>query len=126
MCSTYISRNHKMGLLYLLPISLDEFQHAKEKDGGILLKTYGLPLIFWFYLLCIWLVVGIMALVVYRPLELLYQTNEQLNQIISIGAYATLSLIPLLFTLAFFYQHRALNRQHELVISHRLRRPSIW
>ena len=49
-----------MGLLYAFPISREEEDFALIQDEKLILKTYGLPYIFWFYAFSCILVVGFM------------------------------------------------------------------
>ncbi len=57
-----------MGLMYVFPVSEEEADFVIKKDDMLILKTYGLPYIFWIYALCSVTVVFFMFLAIKEPI----------------------------------------------------------
>ena len=68
-----------MGLLYLFPVHEDEEDHVSIKDSSLLLKSYGLPYLFWGYLLIGLITLGIMSLAIKAPLKKMLLSKDSLN-----------------------------------------------
>ena len=68
-----------MGLLYLFPIQEDEGDHVSIKDSSLLLKSYGLPYLFWGYLLAGLTTLGIITLAIRGPLKKMLLYEDSLN-----------------------------------------------
>lgn len=117
-----------MGLLYILPISEDERDRLGKnpKTGALILKSYGLPLIFWGYLLGILTIVSAMGLAVRSPLIKLYETGDMLNQLLALSCLATLISVPLGFLFFLFYEYRLEKKAAELKRSHHLFGLKLW
>ncbi len=56
-----------MGLMYVFPVSEDESDFVSKNDQVLMLKTYGLPYIFWIYAICSVAVVFLMFLAIKAP-----------------------------------------------------------
>ena len=93
-----------MGLLYVMPISLKEKDRIEliqsNTSKKIILKSYGLPLIFWASYFTLLLVVAIMGITIYGPLSKVIYSQDLLNQFI--GLLTTSILIATPFAGAFF------------------------
>lgn len=113
-----------MGLMIIFPVSEDETDRvALEKSGTdekITLKSYGLPLIFWGYLLAMILLIIIMTLATKAPLIKLYHTSDTFNQLIAIAAAATLFLIPFISILFYFYEKVISKSKSNITIIHKV------
>ena len=59
-----MTREVKMGLMYIFPVTdnTNEDDRTEIRDSKIILKTYGLPMIFWGYLVAIMFVIFMMWL----------------------------------------------------------------
>lgn len=103
-----------MGLLYIMPIDLDEVDRVVLKGERLVLKSYGLPLIFWGYLAAVLVVVAAMGIAVIDPLQKLYQTADPINQLLVIACALTLIGVPLGFTFLFFLEIRLEKNKNRL------------
>lgn len=109
-----------MGLLYILPISEDEVDRVRILDNGIVLKSYGLPLLFWGYLAGALAVVFAMGIAIKHPLEALYHTQDPLNQALALSCAAVLLGTPLAFLSLFFYEYQLIKRPGKITKAHTL------
>lgn len=114
-----------MGLMVLFPVSEEETDRIdihtnKENQKKITLKSYGLPMIFWGYLLAIFTVIFVMALAIKGPIVSLYETKDSINQMISIAALVTLISIPSVCLAFFFYEKQIVKSGRELAIIHKV------
>ena len=109
-----------MGLLFILPTSEAEVDRIKIKDNSITLKTYGLPMIFWGYLMAVLTIIAAMVLTSYRPIITLYHTQDALNQILAVSATLTIIIIPLATISFYFYEKFIIKENNKLTIIHRL------
>jgi hypothetical protein len=107
-----------MGLLFVLPTTEQEVDRIDVESDSITLKSYGLPLIFWGYLLAILSVIFIMYIAVRGPLNKLIQMQDTINQVLGYTVYATLILIPLVLLIAFFYEKKLTKTKNQLIIKH--------
>ena len=114
-----------MGLLYILPLSEDEREHVEVRrptSGGaaIVLKSYGLPAIFWGYFAAICLIILIMFMAVHVPLKKLICSNDTFDLALGVVVYATLFLIPAVLSAYFFYEKALEKCGTRLLIRHRI------
>jgi hypothetical protein len=119
-----------MGLMYMFPVTEDEQDRIDyiEENGtkAIVLKTYGLPLIFWGYLVAILTVVGAMYLAIKSPLEKLIATGDSLNIYLSYLVLATIILLPFTLVAMYFYEKLLTKKGDELIITHRFFWIPVW
>ncbi len=109
-----------MGLMIQFPVSTEEADRIELNNNSISLKSYGLPLIFWGYLLAILTVVFAMALAVKGPIVRLYETGDTINQAIVIGASLTMFLIPAVMLCFFFYEKVITKSNTDLRVTHKI------
>jgi hypothetical protein len=107
-----------MGLLYVMPIELKETDRVEKLEDGIVLKSYGLPLLFWGYLAGIIVIISAMGLAIKDPLITLYQTGDQLNQLLALACGTTLLAVPLGFISLFLYEYRLIVRPERIIKQH--------
>lgn len=108
-----------MGLLYILPVSTDEMDRVEIKpDSTLVLKSYGLPLLFWGYLAGSFTIFLAMYIGVKDPIVALYNTPDPLNKTLALICAATLIIIPLTLLGFFFYEKRVIKNQRSLKIEH--------
>lgn len=107
-----------MGLLFVLPTTEQENDRIDIESDSITLKSYGLPLIFWGYLLAICSVIFIMYIAIRGPLDKLLQIPDTINQVLAYTVYATLILIPLTLLVVFFYEKKLTKIKNKLIIKH--------
>lgn len=104
----------------MLPISTEETDRVEIKNHSLILKSYGLPMIFWGYLAGILIVIAAMALAIKGPLLKLLSSGDAINLLISLAALAVLIFIPTFLLAAFFYEKVLIKRKDQLTIVHRL------
>lgn len=111
-----------MGLLYPFPISEDEvdrIDHSADKSE-VILKTYGLPMMFWGYLGALFVVLISMIMAIKAPLLKMQSSEDQINQIIAYIVWGTFFLIAFCSLCFFFYEKWLIKKGEDLTISHRL------
>jgi hypothetical protein len=109
-----------MGLLYIMPIDLDEVDRIRVNEESLLLKSYGLPLIFWGYLAAVLVVIFAMGIAILAPLQKLFETGDPLNQALVIMCALTLIGVPLGFIFLFFLEIRLEKKKDILKKSYHL------
>lgn len=109
-----------MGLLYAFPVSREEEDFALVKDGKLILKTYGLPYIFWFYAFSCILVVGFMFLAIKGPVLKLIELGDDTDALLGYGLLSFVGLLPLVILSFFFYEKRITKQDRTLGLEHRL------
>lgn len=119
-----------MGLMYMFPVSEDEQDRVdilnNDVNKAIVLKTYGLPLVFWGYLIAILAVIGAMYLAVQGPIKKLIQTGDSINIYLAYTVQATLILLPLTLIALYFYEKLITKSKDSLIITHRVFWLPIW
>ena len=109
-----------MGLLFIMPVSQDEKDRVHINDGTIVLKSYGLPMIFWGYLAALLSVITIMFLIIRGPLFKLMAHEDPINTLLAITVLITLIGIPIVLLGYFFYEKSISKSKDELIITHKL------
>lgn len=113
-----------MGLLYPFPVDEErekdfvDIEFTNNKIEKITLSSYGLPYIFWLYLILILTTIGILFLAIRPALNKLFLTGDSLNMLISMSCWVILILIPLILLCFFFYQKKLIKQDKQLSIIH--------
>lgn len=89
------------------------------KEGGIILKSYGLPMVFWGYLAAILVVLLAMTVAIIDPLKKLYYGEDALNSALALLVAATMAMIPTALLLAYFYEKWIAKSGDKLTVSYR-------
>lgn len=105
-----------MGLLYPFPVSSDEADFYQIKDNKLILKTYGLPYIFWIYALLIFFVLAMMFLAIYQPMLKLARLGDDLDKTMAYLGLFTLLISPLVMFAFFFFEKRLVVSKRELKV----------
>lgn len=100
-----------MGLMYIFPVDLDDQERTEQiidqtnQKRTIILKTYGLPMIFWGYLATAFAVLGAMWLASQSAIHKLMSYHEDAG-LMALGylVYFTLILTPIVLLAFFFYE----------------------
>ncbi len=109
-----------MGLLYVFPVSEEETDFVIKKDDTLILKTYGLPYIFWIYALCVILVIFFMFLAIKEPILKLIALGEDTDATLGYSLLTFVGLLPIFIFSFFFYEKRITRYKNELGIEHRV------
>jgi hypothetical protein len=119
-----------MGLMYMFPVSEKEQDRidieSNSDNKSITLKTYGLPMIFWGYLVAILVVVGAMSLAIKGPIEKLLQTGDSINIILSYSVLVVLFGLPLTLLALYFYEKLIKKSGNEIQITHKVFWIPVW
>lgn len=109
-----------MGLMYVFPVSEEETDFVVKKDNQLILKSYGLPYIFWFYALCCIAVVFFMFLAIKQPVLKLISLGDETDAMLGYSLLTFIGSLPVAILAFFFYEKRIIKSQNVLTISHRV------
>ncbi len=111
-----------MGLLYPFPISSDETDHVSinSEHKTLTVKSYGLPYIFWIYLLAFLTVVGFLFVAIKTPLMSLWKIEDSINQALVMAVFLTLFGTIFGFITLFFIELRIIKKNKSLNLETRL------
>lgn len=118
-----------MGLMYILPVTDDqnEGDRAQVVNSKLVLKTYGLPMVFWGYLAAALSVILIMWLASRAViLKLLSYTEDPSLLFLGHLVQWTLWLSPIVLLAFFFYEKVITKKDRELSVGHRLFFIPVW
>lgn len=119
-----------MGLLYVMPVSeneIDRVEVVESEIGKIVhVKSYGLPLIFWGYLMAILAVIFIMAIAIKEPLAKVLAGEDMINRIIGYTVLAILLIAPAGLISFFFYEKILSKNGNQLTVSHKVFWIPVW
>src|SRR4051794_40431116 len=99
-----------MGLLYVFPVSEEETDFVVKQDNTLILKTYGLPYIFWIYAICAVTVVFFMFLAIKEPILKLISLEES-DAALGYALLTSVGLIPVGIFAFFFYEKRITKKK---------------
>ena len=112
-----------MGLMYIFPVTdnTNEDDRTEIRDSKIILKTYGLPMIFWGYLVAIMFVIFMMWFASKATIAKLLSYNDD-PTLLFLGHLVQWSLIltPFVLLAFFFYEKVIAKKGTELVITHKI------
>lgn len=110
-----------MGLVYIFPVSIEESDRTEIKSSEVdpaqktlILKTYGLPMIFWGYLVAIFVVIGAMWLASHSAINKLLSYPDMSLEALAYLVRFTLILAPVLLLTFFFYEKQLSKSGKEL------------
>ena len=111
-----------MGLLYIMPASIEEIDHVKiiedeKKNKKIILSSYGLPLMFWGYFLVLITLELAMYFSVQTIAVKLMNSDEFFDKLIAWGCLLTMASIPLFCLCMLFFQKKITREETKIIIS---------
>lgn len=111
-----------MGLMYIFPTSdaPEEGDRAEQKNGALILRTYGLPMIFWGYFLAAASVVFLMWLASRDIIKKLISYDDPSLYILGHLVQWFLILSPFIALCFFFYEKVITKKEKTLSITYRL------
>lgn len=121
-----------MGLIYIFPVSDDgsDGDRVQIKETALqkqlLIKTYGLPLIFWGYLLAALITIAFMWVASHDALVKLQNYDDPWLVFIAILTQCSLALAPLVLLGFFFYEKNLIKQDKTLLVSHKLFFLPLW
>lgn len=112
-----------MGLMYIFPVSDDasEGDRAEVRDSELILKTYGLPMIFWGYLAAAMSVLFLMWMASRAVIAKLLSYHDD-PTLLFLGHLVqwTLILTPVITLAFFFYEKIIVKKGTKLSITHKI------
>ncbi len=116
-----------MGLFYLFPTQENESEHIEiTQDNQLSLRTYGPPLIFWWYLLGIFLILTGLYTAIISPLFSLLEHPDFINKLIALSCLSFMVLIPLVLLSFYFYEKEIILFKKKLTITHKIMGIPFW
>lgn len=109
-----------MGLLYAFPISLEENDFAEIKNETLVLKTYGLPYIFWGYAFAVLMVILFMFLAVKEPVLKLVSLGDETDAILGYSLLSFIGALPVMILAFFFFEKRIVRNKQFLSLEYRV------
>jgi hypothetical protein len=110
-----------MGLLFQMPVEKNELDdRAIIKEDEIILRSYGLPMVFWGYLAALLAVIFFMILAIKGPLMAVLTGEDRLNQVIGLAVLALLVLGPLGLLGFYFYEKEIHKKKNLLTVTHKV------
>ncbi len=105
-----------MGLMYLFPSGVDDPDHMISTSDSLKLRSYGLPPIFWFYLLAILTVFSFLVLNVWNPLQKMLKIGQGLDVLIAYSLLGLIFLAPIILIGFYFYEKNLIVKKRSLTI----------
>ena len=118
-----------MGLMYIFPVNENEVDRVEIKSSNpstIILKTYGLPMIFWGYLSASLIVIASMWLASRSAVEKLVNYQDQSLCLLGLIVKYTLILTPVILLGFFFYEKQIHKSKNELTILFKIFFFPVW
>lgn len=115
-----------MGLMYIFPVGTDEvdrteiISNTKTNSSTIILKSYGLPMIFWGYLAAGLIVLGSMWLASRATLTKLLNYEDPGLHALGLLVQYTLVLTPIVLLAFFFYEKQIHKSDKDLKLVFKL------
>lgn len=109
-----------MGLLYVFPVSEEETDFVVKKDDSVILKTYGLPYIFWFYAACCVAVIFFMFLAIKEPVLKLVSLGDETDATLGYTLLSFVGLLPVAIFAFFFYEKRIVKKKNQISLIHKV------
>ncbi len=115
-----------MGLMYIFPVNEDEVDRTEiilntnNQDKTIVLKTYGLPMVFWSYLAGCLIVIASMWLASRSAIEKLLTYPDSTLVFLGLLVKFTLIFTPILLLGFFFYEKQIHKSKKTLKLVHKV------
>ncbi len=104
----------------MFPVSEEETDRVKIQEASITIKSYGLPMIFWGYLVAILVVIGAMYLAVAAPINKLIATGDQINMILAYAVLVVIYGLPLTLLALYFYEKSIIKKDDLITVVHKV------
>ena len=109
-----------MGLLFPMPVSEQERDRIKKSEGKIILQSYGLPLVFWGYLIGVLIILLFLFLASKGPLSSMMASDDSINILLASSIYSLFVLILISIFCFYFYEKSLVKKQRSLDIIHKV------
>tara|TARA_R110002072_G_scaffold276051_1_gene437580 strand:- start:340963 stop:341601 length:639 start_codon:yes stop_codon:yes gene_type:complete len=116
-----------MGLLYQFPVEENpQDDRIQIQENKLTIRNYGLPLIFWGYLLAILAVIFIMFLVIKGPALKLAATDDTINKLLGNGVLAFLAVLPISVLAFYFFDKAIIKNGDQLILKYSVFWIPVW
>jgi hypothetical protein len=110
-----------MGLLYQFPTTDNELDdRITISNEMVVLKSYGLPMIFWGYLAGILFMLAIMYLAISGPIQTIFSGEDEINKMIAMAVVLLFIAIPLTLFVLLFYEKIIIKEKNKFTIVHKV------
>lgn len=99
---------------------LDDRIIVNKDKNELILRSYGLPMVFWGYLMALLAVIFFMILAIKGPLLKVLTGDDSLNRLIGAAVLALLVLGPITLLGFFFYEKEIAKRGKDLTVTHKV------
>ena len=107
-----------------MPASIEEIDHVKIEENAngkkLIIKSYGLPYMFWGYFLILMALEIAMYLSISSFIFKLLESENSLDLLLAYGCLATMLLIPLFSISMLFFQKNIIREENKLTIEFRI------
>ena len=107
---------HCMGLLYLYPQDLEDPDHIIKNADSVTLRTYGLPPIFWLYLLGTLTLLGLLSFSVSGPVIKILELGDPIGAVIAYSLIFFLLVTVTTLVGFFFYEKNLILEKTKLSV----------
>lgn len=109
-----------MGLLYAMPVSLEEKDFVDLNDQTMTLKSYGLPYIFWGYATAVLMVIFFMFLAIKAPVLKLIDLGDETDAMLGYVLLSFIGSLPIFIFAFFFFEKRIVKKPSILILEYRI------
>ncbi len=109
-----------MGLIYLFPTKDDDPDHIVVTKDSLLLRSYGLPPIFWFYLIAILTIFSFLVLNVWNPAQKMLKIGAGIDIVIAYSLLVLIFIAPIILIGFYFYEKNLKISKNKLSIIHKV------
>lgn len=106
--------------MYLFPTKDDDPDHIIQGNQSLTLRSYGLPPIFWFYLVAILTIFSFLALNVWNPLQKMLIIGGAIDIMIAYSLLALIFLAPVTLLGFYFYEKNLIAMKNSLTLVHKV------
>jgi hypothetical protein len=109
-----------MGLLYAFPVSPDEEDFVMISSDKVVVKTYGLPYLFWGYALAVIMVIVFMFLAIKDPVLKLMTLGDETDALLGYALLSFIGSLPLFIFAFFFFEKRLIKTKNQILLEYRV------
>ena len=109
-----------VGLLFVMPGGKGEGGYVEETSKGLVLRSYGLPFVFWGYLGASFVTLFFLFLAVWSPMTKMMDSHELMDIVLSYSVFLLFCFIPLGLLSFYCYEKCIIKKGERLSIIHKV------
>ncbi len=112
-----------MGLMFQMPLEdnvLDDRIEINKDTNYLRLRSYGLPMIFWGYLVAALSVIFFMILAIKAPILKILSSDDTLNHFLAYCVLSIFILGPLVALSFYFYEKEIIKKDNKIKVIHKV------